>query len=378
MPDGLITTSIYAGSFLAMLGVLVFVHEFGHYIVARLCGVYVEVFSLGFGPEIIGWNDQSGTRWKVSIFPLGGYVKMLGENDDDIKTAADSKKNIEEQKKLSFGFKPLSHKAAIVAAGPVANFMFAIVILATLFIYAGRPYSPPEIGIVTEGSAAAAAGLQPGDVFVSLNGQPVDRFEAVQAIVRASPSVPLETTIRRGDQELTLTVTPQPSTAKDHFGHMVVTGLLGVGHTGTRYQKLSPAAAAKAAITETGTVITGTLNAIGQMIAGTRGTEELGGPLRIAQISGDVAQAGFIPFIWLMALMSINLGLINLFPIPLLDGGHLLFYAVEAIRGQPLGERAQEYGMKLGFAVVVSLMIFATWNDLVQLKIVAFVRDLVF
>lgn len=363
----------YIVPFLVVLSVVVFVHEYGHYWVARRNGVRVETFSIGFGPELFGINDRHGTRWKFSLIPLGGFVKMLGDADAtsataDRRTAGDPD---------SFPAKTVFQRMAVVVAGPAMNFIFAIVVLAVLFAASGRPFTPPDVGQIQDGSPAAAAGLQAGDRITAVGDRPIESFEQLQAIVRDNADVPLAFAVERGDQALTLTVTPRRSELVSRFGTKQEVGLIGVTRTGVEFRRSSVIMAPVDAATETARMVGGTLYAIGQMIMGYRGTEELGGPLRIAQMSGQIAADGIVPLIWFTAVLSINLGLINLFPIPMLDGGHLLLYSIEAARGRPLTERAQEIAFRVGLAMVLSLMVFSTWNDLVQLEIVKYVSGLI-
>lgn len=363
----------YLIPFLIILSIVVFVHEYGHYRVARACGVRVEVFSIGFGPELFGFTDRRGTRWKFAAVPLGGYVKMLGDADatstlPDTAAVGDP---------ASFPAQTVGRRAAIVAAGPLANFLFAILLLAVLFVLSGRPFTPPELGAVQPESPAAAAGLEPGDRVIAVDGRPVASFEELQTIVRASPGQPLSFTILRRGQQLVLTVTPSLSELTDRFGNVHRIGLIGVSRAGVEFRKSGPGEAVVEAVFETGRIIGGTLKGLFEMIVGARGTQELGGPLRIAQMSGEIAKDGMVPALWFTAVLSINLGLINLFPIPMLDGGHLALYAVEAARGRPLTERSQEIAFRFGLAMVLSLMLFATWNDLVHLKIVELIAGLI-
>jgi regulator of sigma E protease len=367
----------YVIPFLVVLTVLVFVHELGHYWLARRNGVRIETFSIGFGPELFGRTDRTGTRWKISAIPLGGYVKMFGGADAASTPSGAVRHMTPEEREVSFFHKRLGQRAAIVAAGPIANFLFAIIGLTLLFSLYGQPFTPADIGSIQPDSAAAQAGMQPGDVIVEVDGQPIERFEEVQQIVRFNQGTPLAMVIQRDGQRLPITATPQVTTITDRMGNSHTIGLLGIGRAGMEYRRHDPLTALWQAGRETVNLTVGTLGAVGQMIAGSRGTEELGGPLRIAQMSGEVAQSGVIALVWFMAILSVNLGLINLFPIPMLDGGHLLFYAVEAIRGKPLGDRAQEYGFRIGLALVLTLMVFATWNDLVHLRVVDFFRDLI-
>ena len=358
----------YVVAFLVILTVLVFVHEFGHYLIARWNGVRVEVFSIGFGPELFGHRDRAGTRWKFSAIPLGGYVKMFGDSDatSGLPTANLSRLAAAERE-VSFHYKRLGQKAAIVTAGPAANFVFAVVALAVLFMTYGQPFTPAKVGQVQPGSAAEQGGVQPGDLIVQIDGRQIQRFEDVQQAVRLDPGKPMTIVVERGGRDVTLHVTPKQTQMTDRFGNHYEMGLLGITHRGMDYVKRNPVVAIAQAGTETWNMSVATLKGLWQMVIGLRSTDELGGPLRIAQMSGDVAQSGGVAILWFMAVLSINLGLINLFPVPVLDGGHLLFYAAEAVRGKPLGPRAQEYGFRIGLALVFTLMVFATRNDLVHL-----------
>jgi regulator of sigma E protease len=368
----------YVGIFLVVLTVLVFVHELGHYLIARRNGVRIEVFSIGFGPELFGWNDRAGTRWKFSAVPLGGYVKMFGDADPSSAPALVRFNDLTSaEREVSFHHKRLGQRAAIVSGGPLANFLFAIVVLAILFATYGQPFTPAEVGQVQAGSAADQGGIKVGDVIVDIDGQAISRFEDVQQIVRMNPGEPMVITVRRDDKPVALHVTPARTEMTDRFGSHHQIGLLGIGRSGVEYVKRNPVTAVLQAFAETRNLTVATLEAMWQIVIGTRASDELGGPLRIAQMSGEVAEGGLVPLLWFMSVLSINLGLINLFPVPVLDGGHLLFYAAEAIRGKPLGQRAQEYGFRIGLALVLTLMVFATWNDLVHLRIVEFVKGLV-
>jgi len=367
----------YVLPFLIVLTVLVFVHELGHYWVARRNGVRIDVFSIGFGPEIFGWHDRAGTRWKLSAIPLGGYVKFFGDADAMSAPGAELPEMTPEERAVSFHHKRLGQRAAIVAAGPIANFVFAIVVSAALFVLVGQPFTPPEIGAVMPGSAAEKAGLRPGDRIVRINDERIDSFQDIQRIVQLNLDQPLAVVVRRDGGDLSLTVTPTVVVEKDRLGNEFKVPRLGIQRSGVEYVHQGPGAALWLAVVDTYNQTSGTLKALGQMITGHRGSDELGGPLRIAQMSGEVAKGGFANLVGFMAFLSVNLGLINLFPVPVLDGGHLLFYLFEWTRGRPLGPRAQEYGFRVGMILVFSLMILATWNDLVHLRVVQFLVGLV-
>jgi regulator of sigma E protease len=367
----------YILPFLVVLTVLVFVHEMGHYLVARRNGVKIEVFSIGFGPELFGWYDSHGTRWRVSGIPFGGYVKMFGDADAASTPGEDLATMNEAERAVSFHHKTLGQRAAILFAGPAANFLFAIIVLAGLFMTFGEPYTSPEVSLVVPDSAAAAAGIQPHDVFVSVDGQTVNRFEDLSQAVMLNTGTPMAITLLRDGKEVSLSVTPKVTEIVDRFGNHNRMGVLGVQSNHVNYTRRGPLGAIWEAGKSTWDMSIGTLRGLGQMISGARSTDEIGGPLRIAKMSGEVAQGGIGPILSFMAILSVNLGLINLFPIPVLDGGHLLFYAAEALLGRPLGRRTQEVGFRVGLALVLTLMVFATWNDLGQLKIISFLKSLV-
>lgn len=370
----------YGVMFLVVLTILVFVHEMGHFLVARRNGVRVETFSIGFGPEIFGRTDRHGTRWKFSLIPLGGYVKMFGDAGAASTPGSGLSKMSAAERAVSFHHKRVGRRMAIVAAGPAANFLFAIVALAFMFMVYGQPYTPPVIRDVLPEGAAAEAGMKPGDRILSMDGRDTPRFEDVLGVIVMNPGRTVAMVVERVEAEgaepkrLELTVTPRAEQMEDRFGNIHTIGRLGVLRGNDEYRRQTPLTALWEAGKETVRLTEGTLDAVWQMALGMRSTNELGGPIRIAQMSGQVAQTGFVTMIWFVAVLSINLGLINLFPIPMLDGGHLLYYAVEAVRGRPLGERAQEYGFRVGLALVLTLMVFATWNDLVQLRVVDFFK----
>lgn len=367
----------YVIPFLLILTPLVFVHELGHFVVARRNGVKVEVFSVGFGPEIFGWTDSRGTRWKFSAVPLGGYVKMFGEYDFD-EEAGDEPMS-EEEKAYSYHHKRVGQRAAIAAAGPIANFLFAIALLAALFSTAGAPEHMAAVGTTQPGSAAEAAGFDKGDLILSINGEPISRFEDLRRIVSVNPGVELTFLVKRGDAEITILATPKKVVQDEAGPEPKVIGLLGVtpDQAQVGYERQDPFTATWMAVERSIGLTVRILSAVGQIITGERDTDELGGPIRIAQISGEMAAGGIISLVFFMAALSVNLGLINLFPIPVLDGGHLVFYAAEAVLGRPLDARYQEYGFRFGLILVLLLMIFATWNDLVHLKVFEFFKQLI-
>jgi regulator of sigma E protease len=378
MLDILTSAPHYVVSFLILLTVVVFVHELGHFWVARRCGVRCEVFSIGFGPELIGFNDRYGTRWKFSAIPLGGYVKMLGQSDWASNENGAERPLTEAEKAVSFHYASLPRRAAIVAAGPAANYVLAVVAFALLFATVGQPILPSTVGDVAAGSAAEAVGLQPGDRILSIDGQPTTQFDELATLIQQSGGRPVTLTVKRADQQLSLTVQPRLVEDKDIFGEAQRTYRLGVRPaSAVEYQRVGLVDAATSAVSQTFYASAQILHAVWEMITGSRSSEELGGVLRIGKIAGDVAKKGIVDFLFLIPMLSINLGLLNLFPIPLLDGGHLAFYVAEGVRGRPLGERAQEWGMRFGIALVLGLMVFATWNDLVYLKVVDFIKDLV-
>ncbi|MCE3233195.1 MAG: Zinc metalloprotease [Rickettsiaceae bacterium] len=352
-------------SFIVILSVIVFIHEFGHYYIAKLCGVKIEVFSIGFGKELFGWDDKSGTRWKVSLLPFGGYVKMFGDvNPASIPDNEKIAGFTSEEQKIAFHTKPLYMKSAIVAFGPIANFLLAIVIIAGMFTYDGKPNVVPVVGRVLENSAAAQAGLTIGDTILSMDNEKIGSFNDIQRIIAINTGTSIETTFLRNGQEQTVSITPIITSRKDMFGNDIKAAMLGISSNTIFYEKLNILQALGAATVETYNISTSTLKAIGQMITGERSVKEISGPIGIAKYSGQSAEQGWRTVLWFMAVLSINLGLVNFFPIPVLDGGHLLYYAVEAVRGKPLADKVQQWGFKIGIALVVTLAIFAIFNDI--------------
>jgi regulator of sigma E protease len=362
----------YLLPFLFVLTVVVFVHELGHFLVARWCGVAVKTFSIGFGPEIAGFTDRHGTRWRLSWIPLGGYVKFI----DDENAASAGHKSLEqlspEERKHSFQGKSLGQRAAVVAAGPVANFILAILIFTAIFALFGERITAAKVDIVNPGSAAERAGFVPGDRVISIDGQAIESFSEMQRIVGTSPDQPLHFVVDRGGKTVEITATPERKEITDHFGNVIRLGLLGIQRTASpddwTLKRHDPLTAFVMALKECYFVVSRSLGYLFDVVTGREAADQLGGPIRIAQVSGQVATAGFVALLNLAAIISVSIGLLNLFPIPMLDGGHLLFYGIEAIRGRPLSESTQEIGFRIGLAFVLMLMIFATWNDLIHLK----------
>jgi regulator of sigma E protease len=356
--------------FLFGLSVVVFFHELGHFLVARWCGVKVEAFSVGFGPELIGFYDRHGTRWKLAAIPLGGYVKFLGDdNAASVPDQATIAAMPEDVRRHSFFHQPVGARAAIVAAGPLANFLVAIIIFAGVFMSYGKPSTAARVDAVQPGSAAAAAGFQPGDVVLSIDGRTISRFTEMQQIVRASAGRSLAIVVDRDGQRQTLTAVPDLQETKDPLGNTQRVGLLGITHAGLPQKVDNPLTAVWLGTTETWSLIEQTLSYVGRIIVRREAADQLGGPIRIAQVSGQVAKMGFVPVLSFIAFLSISIGLINLFPIPILDGGHLLFYGIEAIRGRPLSMRVQEVSFRIGLAIVLMLVVFVTYNDILALKL---------
>jgi regulator of sigma E protease len=366
----------YIISLLVLLTVVVFVHELGHFWVARRCGVRVEVFSVGFGPELFGWTDRHGTRWKFSGIPLGGYVKMFGQAERVLEPNGRERDMTVAEQAVAFHHKPVWQRAAIVFAGPAANYVLTIVSLAILYIVVGVAVFPQRsiVGEIVPGTPAEQAEFRIGDRILSVNGKPAELFDDLLAAVTGSNGQPLRVLLQRGTEQLEITVQPRLESTEGDTSKKVYR--LGI-RPAREYEPRPAVEAAVSAVTQTFQATGQILVVLWEMITGTRSSEELGGVLRIGKIAGDVAKQSYVEFLFLIPMLSLNLGLINLFPIPLLDGGHLTFYAIESIRGRPLGERAQEWGLRIGVAFVLGLMVFATWNDLVFLKVVDYIRNLV-
>ena len=362
----------YVVPFLFVLTIVVFFHELGHFLVARRCGIRVVTFSIGFGPEIAGFNDRYGTRWKLSAIPLGGYVKFFGDENEASATDQEAVAAMSEaEKKRSFAGQSVASRAAVVVAGPLANFVLAVAIFAGIFMTVGKQTTTARVDSVQAGSAAAIAGFQPGDLVVSINGSKIDSFSDMQRIVSVSAGETLTVEVERNGAPVTLKATPLMREIKDSFGNTHRLGVLGISRSmapgDIKSKRMGPLDAVAAGATETWFLVERSLSYLGGVFTGREAADQLGGPIRIAQVSGEVATAGFVALIHLTAVLSVSIGLLNLFPIPMLDGGHLLFYGIEAIRGRPLSERAQEVGLRIGLAIVVMLMIFATFNDILHL-----------
>lgn len=368
----------YGVMFLVILTVVVFVHEMGHFLLARLNGVKVETFSVGFGPELVGFTSKSGTRWKICALPIGGYVKMLGDmNAASVPGDLDGIPPAERSR--AFPAKKLWQRASIVAAGPIFNLLFGFLLFAILFQVHGETRLQPVIGGVLPDSAAAEAGLKAGDRILEADGQKVDWFRDLQRIITLSVQEPVTLVVERGGARLNLAIYPRIVEERDAFGNVQKYPRIGVRGDGTALEVVrhGPISALGAAGRETLTMVSSTLKVVGQMLTGARDTSELSGPIRIAKGAGQAAQLGVGTAVFYTILLSVNLGLFNLFPVPLLDGGHLLFYGIEALRGKPLGARTQEYGFRLGLFLVLALMVLATRNDLVDLKVWDFIKNVV-
>mgnify|MGYP001456720016 FL=1 len=359
--------------FIILILVVVFIHEYGHYYFAKKYGVGVTDFSIGFGREIFGWNDQSGTRWKICWIPLGGYVKFFG--DRNVFSQADQEKIInkysaEDQNKL-FVLKPLYQRAIIVAAGPFANFLLAIAIFLSIYMFIGKDFTPAMINEVQNESPAQIAGLKKNDLILEIDGNKVQSILDVSKLIMMSTSEFIDFKIQRFENELILKVKPNIIEAEDNIGNKVKKRIVGITlspfNNEINHVKLGPAKALYHSINEVYFVCISSLKYLGSIIGGSGDSSQLGGPIRIAKITGQVAEIGFIPFLSIMAYISISLGLINLFPIPLLDGGHLMFYGFEKVLGRPLSQKTQEGFFRIGMFLLLFLMFFATFNDLKDL-----------
>ncbi|MCC4251986.1 MAG: RIP metalloprotease RseP [Pseudomonadota bacterium] len=351
-------------AFVAVIGPLVFVHELGHYLVGRWCGVKAEAFSIGFGPELFAWVDKRGTRWRVAALPLGGYVRFKGDMNAASMTDPAWLQMPAKERAESFPAKPLWQRAAIVAAGPAINFLFAILIIATFAFVHGESRTPAVAGVVEQGSAADAAGIQVGDRILSFNGRAMDTYTDMVMYTRIRPGEPVDVVIDRGGKRLEIQTRIGAVMEDDGFGQQYRVGRLGIGASDPVVERVGLLRAPVVAIERTGQIVRTMVETLGQIVTGGRSVKELGGPLKIAQVSGQAATLGLESFIFFAALISINLGFINLLPIPMLDGGHLLFYGIEAVQRRPVSAQAQEWAYRSGLAVLMAMMLLVTFNDL--------------
>ncbi|WP_439532732.1 RIP metalloprotease RseP [Polymorphobacter sp.] len=351
-------------AFIAMIAVLVVVHEGGHFLAGRLFDTKVDAFAFGFGRELFGWTDRKGVRWKINAVPLGGYVRFTGDMNEASQTDPEILKLPPAERGQLFAFKPLWQRAIIVAAGPLINFVFAILILAGFYVTLGHPTTPPLVSAVMPGSAAAAAGLQPGDRITEIDGARIERFEDVINIVISGTGDPVTMIVERDGATRSLTMVPKMVETQDRFGNVMRHPRLGIARGAQVVEPVGPLAALAYGVTDTGDIIVTIGRTMRQVVMGERSLDDLGGPIRTGQVTGQQAALGFSSFVAFMAFFSINLGFINLIPIPMLDGGHLLLYAVEALRRRPLGEKTQQWAFMSGFAAIMSLMVVLTWNDL--------------
>ncbi|AOG11387.1 RIP metalloprotease RseP [Agrobacterium sp. RAC06] len=362
----------YILPYILILSLLVFIHEMGHYLAGRWSGIRILAFSVGFGPELVGYTDKHGTRWKLSAVPLGGYVRFYGDADAASRPDGSLAEELtEEERAQTLNGAKLWKRAVTVAAGPLANFLLAIVIFAGMFATMGKPVSDPVVADIKAGSAAEEAGIQRGDVLLALDGRMIETFDDVVRYITMRPEIPVEVTVRREGQEIDFALTPKRAVTSDRFGNEMEVGQIGIitdQQAGNfRIVELSPLEAVREGVRQTGHIVTGTFDYIGNMIAGRMNADQLGGPVRVVQASGQMATLGVIALLNLAAVLSVSLGLLNLFPVPVLDGGHLVLYAIEAVRGKPMGQGAQEIAFRIGMAMILSLMVFATWNDISRL-----------
>ncbi len=362
----------YILPFLVILTLVVFIHEMGHYLVGRWCGIRILTFSVGFGPELVGFTDRHGTRWCLSVIPLGGYVKFFG--DENAASAPDFdgvSAMSEEDLARSFPGANVWKRMATVAAGPMANFILAIAIFAVTFSIYGRPISDPVVTDVQAGSAAEEAGILPGDIITSIDGNAITTFEDLRRYVAPRPEVPMVIMLNREGETVDVPIVPRRTEIEDQFGNKVEVGQIGVVTDLTagnfRRVDLNPVQAVGAGVGESWYIITRTVGYIGNIIIGREKADQLSGPIGVARVSGQVATLGIGSLWQLAAVLSVSIGFLNLLPIPVLDGGHLVFYVIEALRGKPVGERAQEIAFRIGISLVLALMLFATWNDVTRI-----------
>ncbi len=355
--------------FVLVLGPLVFIHELGHYLFGRWFGVKADVFSIGFGKEIAGWTDKRGTRWKLSALPLGGYVQFAGDMNAASQPSPEWLALPAEERNRTFQAKPLWQRALIVLAGPVTNLLFAVLILAGFTLAYGKSVVPPVVGEVQAGSVAERAGVKVGDRVVSIRGRAIESFLDIRLEVGQNPGEPLDLVVLREGRQIDVPVSAAVKVESDRFGNTQKIGFLGIGPKSYEIVRVGPVEAVVDGVRQTGNIIAMMVNGIGQIVMGKREVKELGGPIKIAKYSGEQLVSGWQSFVGFVALISINLGFINLLPIPVLDGGHLAFYAAEAIRRKPVGQRGQEWAFRTGLAFVMALMLFVTINDVASLKL---------
>ncbi len=371
MLNALYSAGIYIVPFVLVLTIVVFFHELGHFIVGRLCGIRVDAFSIGFGPELFAFMDRKGTRWRIAALPLGGYVKFHGDaNGASMADDAAISGMPESERAVTFAAQPIWKRAATVAAGPIANFILAIVVLTGVFWVNGRDILIPRVNGVVHGSAADVAGFRAGDLVLEIDGQPVKSFLDLQRIVTASPDQPLSFLVDRNGQNIQIAATPRLQEVKTPIGKSRV-GQLGIEAGGRREdwrtERYGVVDSVRLAVGETWGVVSQTAGYLGKLAIGRESSDQLSGPAGLAQVSGEMAKLGLAAVLNLLAILSVSIGLLNLAPVPLLDGGHLLFYLIEAVQGRALNERAQEIGFRIGIAVVGGLMVVATYNDIARL-----------
>ena len=369
----------YVVPFLFVLTIVVFFHELGHFLVGRWCGIHADTFSIGFGREIFGWTDKRGTRWKISMLPLGGYVKFRG--DENVASVSSSLTATDTVPRAgTYHGATVGRRSATAVAGPLANFILSTVVFALIFMFVGQTIILPSVDGIQPGSAAERAGFMVGDIVLDIDGDEIDSFADMQRIVSISPEQELTVTVRRGETTEILKATPDEVVREDGFGGTQKLGVLGIHRSPQpseiKVERYDPVTALWMGANETWFVLERTVDYLIGMVTGREDPSQLRGPLGIADITGQVAQVSFVSLVSLIALLSVSIGLLNLLPVPMLDGGHLLFYAIEAIKGSPLGEQAQEIGFRIGLALVMMLAVFATWNDLQHLQVVSFLSDL--
>ena len=370
--EWLVNATYYVVPFIVLLGILVFVHEFGHYLVAKFCGVKVDEFSIGFGKKIWGIRDKSGTEWKISVIPLGGYCKFLGDGDASSSTSGSETTLSEEDKKQAFAFQNPFKKLAIAVAGPAANYVFAILVFAGVFYFLGKVDFPPIVGDVIKGGAAEQAGIIKGDRILKINGKEVKNFSEVRQEVDMNTSEKIQVELQRGEEiikfSFPLKVVPIEGEGNLTDAPKPMLGIHSVNIVEIETKQIPFWVDLRDATSETWRLTVVTLRGVGQIFSGSRNADEVGGIIRIAEMSGDITrESGVIDFVIFMALLSVNLGLINLFPIPLLDGGHVVIYLLEIISGRELNDTIKDYMFKFGMFLILSLMVFATYNDFARL-----------